>query len=179
VQFDRNRYSVDCGYINRLVILKAYASRIEVFADQEQIASHDRIFGRNHTVFNPWHYLPLLSRKPGALRNGAPFKDWQLPAGILKVKNMLLKRNGGDRECVTILLAMADYGIDEVNVACELAVTDKVVSSHYIINILNRLNPTGKAESIDTPVALKLKQEPLANCHQYNLLLTEGNHVIH
>ena len=27
----------------------------------------------------PWHYVPVLARKPGALRNGAPFKDWVLP----------------------------------------------------------------------------------------------------
>ena len=34
------------------------------------------------TVFDPWHYVPVLARKPGALRNGAPFKDWVLPPGI-------------------------------------------------------------------------------------------------
>ena len=36
-------------------------------------------FGRDETVFDPWHYVPVLARKPGALRNGAPFKDWVLP----------------------------------------------------------------------------------------------------
>ena len=30
-------------------------------------------------IFDPWHYLPVLQKKPGALRNGAPFKDWDLP----------------------------------------------------------------------------------------------------
>jgi len=29
---------------------------------------------------DPWHHVPMLARKPGALRNGAPFKDWLLPA---------------------------------------------------------------------------------------------------
>jgi transposase len=179
VQFDRNRYSVDCAYINKIVTLKAYATTIEIFSEQEKIASHERLFGRNKTLFNPWHYLPLLERKPGALRNGAPFKDWELPDAIVKVKNILLKRNGGDRECVSVLLAMSEYGIEEVNTACELAIVDKVVSSNYIINILNRLTPTGCPETIETPVELKLQQEPQANCHKYNLLLTGVSHVIH
>ena len=44
-------------------------------------ASIARRFGRDQTIYDPWHYVPVLARKPGALRNGAPFKDWVLPAG--------------------------------------------------------------------------------------------------
>jgi hypothetical protein len=28
------------------------------------------------TVFDPGHYVPAPARKPGALRNGVPLKDW-------------------------------------------------------------------------------------------------------
>ncbi len=179
IQFDRNRYSVDCAYINQIVTLKAYAFTIEVFAGLENIANHIRTFGRDKTHFNPWHYLPLLARKPGALRNGAPFKDWHLPAAILKVKDTLMKRKGGDRECVSILLAMNEHGIEAVNVACELAISDQVVSRDYIINILNRLRPTNNFTSIETPIGLQLKQEPTADCQKYNRLLTEVSYVVH
>jgi hypothetical protein len=44
------------------------------------VAEHSRSFGRGDTLYDPWHYVPVLARKPGALRNGAPFKDWVLPA---------------------------------------------------------------------------------------------------
>lgn len=179
VQFDRNRYSVDCAYVNKMVILKAYATTVEIFYEQENIGSHERTFGRNKTFFNPWHYLPLLERKPGALRNGAPFKDWALPDAIVKVKGLLLKRIGGDRECVMILVAMSEYGVEAVNTACALAIEEKVMSGHYIINILNRLNSSGSPEPIETPTALRLHQEPQANCHQYNALLSEVNYVLH
>jgi hypothetical protein len=27
-------------------------------------------FGRGETIYDPWHYVPVLARKPGALRNG-------------------------------------------------------------------------------------------------------------
>ncbi len=49
------------------------------------VGDHRRCFGRDQTVFDPWHYVPVLARKPGALRNGAPFKDWVLPAGLERV----------------------------------------------------------------------------------------------
>ena len=34
-----------------------------------------RSFARGATVYDPWHYLPVMTRKPSALRNGAPFRD--------------------------------------------------------------------------------------------------------
>lgn len=179
INFDRNRYSVDCAFANQIVTLRAYALTIEIFAGSECIGSHQRTFGRNKTLFNPWHYLPLLERKPGALRNGAPFKDWQLPPEILKVKNILMKRRGGDRECVDVLLAMSEHGIEAVSVACELAITEQVVSRDYIINALHRLRPTAQPQAISSPVELTLKEEPTSNCHKYNLLLTGASHAIH
>jgi hypothetical protein len=30
----------------------------------------------------------VLARKPGALRNGAPFKDWVLPAAMERVRRV-------------------------------------------------------------------------------------------
>jgi hypothetical protein len=39
------------------------------------IGQHNRCFDRYQRIYNPWHYVPALERKPGALRNGAPFKD--------------------------------------------------------------------------------------------------------
>jgi hypothetical protein len=44
-----------------------------------RMAEHQRRFGRNQMVYDPWHYVPVLARKPGALRNGAPFKNWVRP----------------------------------------------------------------------------------------------------
>jgi hypothetical protein len=41
------------------------------------VGEHARSFGRNQTVYDPWHYVPVLARKPGALRNDAPF--WAQP----------------------------------------------------------------------------------------------------
>ena len=60
------------------------------------------VFGRGQTVYDPWHYVPVLARKPGALRNGAPFKDWVLPASLERVRRKLRAAPGGDRQMVDI-----------------------------------------------------------------------------
>ncbi len=79
VQFDKNKYSVSARAVGRPVEIRAYADRIELRQDGRIVGDHHRCFGRERTVFDPWHYVPVLARKPGALRNGAPFKDWLLP----------------------------------------------------------------------------------------------------
>jgi DNA replication protein DnaC len=50
--------------------------------------------------------VPVLVRKPGALRNGAPFKDWDLPPGLAKVHAKLKSHTDGDRQFVKLLGAV-------------------------------------------------------------------------
>ncbi len=73
-------HSVAASAAGRTVEVHAYADRIVIRQDGRIVGEHRRSFGRGETVYNPWHYLPVLARKPGALRNGAPFKNWVPPA---------------------------------------------------------------------------------------------------
>ena len=77
----------------------------------EVVGEHIRQFGRDKTIYDPWHYLGVLERKPGALRDGAPFKDWELPSGLPQVQRRLLACAGGDREFVAILCAARTHGL--------------------------------------------------------------------
>jgi hypothetical protein len=43
------------------------------------VASHERLSNAGETRYDWQHYIPLLQRKPGALRNGAPFADMPEP----------------------------------------------------------------------------------------------------
>jgi transposase len=79
VRFDSNKYSVAAGAVGRPVEIRAYAERIELRQDGRVVGEHRRSFGRDQMVFDPWHYVPVLARKPGAWRNGAPFKDGRCP----------------------------------------------------------------------------------------------------
>ncbi len=55
---------------------------------------------KHHYWFEPWHYIPLLKQKPGALRNGAPFENWDLPKAIAAIKKQYMKRAYGDHDFV-------------------------------------------------------------------------------
>jgi DNA replication protein DnaC len=69
VRFDNNKYSVEASAVGRPVEVRAYADRIELRQDGRVVGEHPRSFGRGETVYNPWHYVPVLARKPGALRS--------------------------------------------------------------------------------------------------------------
>jgi hypothetical protein len=49
----------------------------------------------DETRYDWQHYIPLLQRKPGALRNGAPFVD--MPEPLQRAAPRLLRNPGGDR----------------------------------------------------------------------------------
>jgi hypothetical protein len=55
--------------------------------------------------------VPVLARKPGALRNGAPFKDWVLPAAIERIRRKLASTDDGNRQMVDILNAVLTDGL--------------------------------------------------------------------
>ena len=171
VNYDTNSYSIDCEYANRCVDVRAYPSKIRVFCDGNEIAKHDRCLDRNKRILNPYHYLRLLERKPGALRNGEPFKDWDLPKSILKVKDILMSKNGGDRQAVEVLLALRDYGVEAVEVACDLAISSNVINSQHIINSITRLKCEENAPILDVADSLKLTNPPIADCNNYDQLL--------
>ena len=85
------------------------------------VGEHARSFGRGETVYDPWHYVPVLARKPGALRNGAPFRDWVLPAAMEKVRRRLRSVDDGDRQMVSILACVLTDGLAAVEAACQEA----------------------------------------------------------
>ena len=81
VSYDSNRYSVDSSAVGRTVMLRAYAEKVAVVDDGAVIAQHPRLFGRHEVRDDPWHYVSVLERKLGALRNDLlmPRDDYSSP----------------------------------------------------------------------------------------------------
>ena len=175
VRFDNNKYSVMAKAVGRPVDVQAYADRIVIRQDGEIVGEHPRRFGRDQTVYDPWHYVPVLTRKPGALRNGAPFKDWVLPGSLGHVRARLAATADGDRQMVDILAAVLTDGIAAVEAACAAALRQGVHSSDVILNILARLRQPIPPLTILTPDALRLRHEPAADCARYDSLRRAAN----
>jgi len=128
------------------------------------VGQHARRFTRGETIYDPWHYVPVLARKPGALRNGAPFKDWPLPTSLERVRRRLKSSDDGDRQMVKVLSAVLTDGLAAVEAACAEALADGVHSADVVLNILARQHDPGPPATILTPEALRLRHAPIADC---------------
>ena len=168
IMADHNRYSVDARAAGRMVLVRSHAERIVVLFNDAVVAEHPRHFRRDQIIYDPWHYLPILVKKPGALRNGAPFKDWDLPPALAQVRAKLKQHTDGDRQFVKVLGAVLDHGLDAVEAACSEALAAGIASGDVILTVLARQQQPPAPPSITTPDALRLKIEPAADCGRYD-----------
>ena len=170
VAYDRSRYSVPAEHAGKAVSLRAYADRTVVAAEGRVAAEHPRSFARGRFVSDPWHYLPVPERKPGALRDGAPFQQWDLPVPVRKVLELFLKQKGGDKAFVELLLPTRPHGLEPFEAACSLASGQGLATPAVILNHLHRLIAPMPPENLETPDRLRLGQEPRADCGRYDQL---------
>jgi transposase len=195
IHLERNRYSVPTEYAHSAVSLRLYPSHITAVADGVPVASHPRSFERSQTFYDWRHYISLVERKPGGLRNGAPFES--MPDAFKQLQAVLLKRAGGDAVMAQVLCAVPIHGLEAVLVAAELALEAGKPSGEHVLNILARLKgsepgasgnnetstdrSTATSASLSAAMALellhmplKLATEPLANVDRYDALRTMG-----
>ena len=174
VSFDKNRYSAAANAKGRVVEVRAYSDRIEIRLDGEAVGVHSRSFGRGETIYDPLHYLPVLRKKPGALRNGAPFSDWRLPPAMQRVRDRLSGFSDGDRQMVAILSAAQHLGFEALELACEKALADGCSHADVILNHARVLTQPEAAEALPEPAHIRLGQPPEADCRRYDELIGGG-----
>lgn len=168
----RNRYSVPCAYAGARVSVRLYPERVVIVADDGIIAEHARAGERGHVVYDWRHYVPLITRKPGALRNGAPFAD--LPEPLSLLNRALLRRPGGDQVMAQVLAAIPDFGLEAVLVAVELVLESGRPSAEHVLNVLARLREGVVPQSVET--SLSVAEVPLADASRYDRLRLEVAH---
>ena len=172
ITFERNRYSVPASFANRPVSLWIYPERLVIAAEGNILCEHVRVIERSHrlprTIYDWRHYLAVIQRKPGALRNGAPFLE--LPFAFRQLQDQMLRRPGGDREMADILALVLHHDEQVVLRAVELALDQGVATKTHVLNLLYRLidGKTTDGPDIDTPQALTLVHEPKANVERYD-----------
>ena len=123
--------------------------------------------------------MPVLVRKPGALRSGTPFKDWVFPGGMEKVRRKLNGVDDGDRQpcgewMVDILAAVLSEGLSAVEAACAEAMAQGIHSADVILNILARSRDPAPPPLLLASPALRLVHEPVADSARHDLLWRAG-----
>jgi transposase len=169
----RNRYSVPCELAGQMVSTRLYPAKVVVVAEDVVVACHERLGAEGQTCYDWQHYIPLLQRKPGALRNGAPFAD--LPEPLQQLRRGLLRQAGGDRLMAQVLAIVPAAGLDAVLVAVELALESGPpsgrVSVEHVVNVLGRLNAKPVPPAVET--ALQVLEPPRADTARYDSLRTD------
>ena len=124
VRYRGNDYSVPTAYGFREVVVKGFVEAVVILAGSEQIARHQRSYGRAELVFDPLHYLALIERKPGALDQAAPLQHWDLPEPFAHLRRLLEARMArkGKREYIQVLRLMELFARDVV----AAAITDAI-----------------------------------------------------
>jgi len=173
VSVARNRYSVPCELHGQMVSTRLYPASVVIVADDKVVARHDRLSNSGETRYDWQHYIPLLQRKPGALRNGSPFAD--MPEALQRLRRGLLRNPGGDRVMAQVLAIVLTAGLDAVLVAVELALETGPpgkVSVEHVVNVLGRLNAQPTPPTAATQ--LKVITPPLADTARYDRLRGDG-----
>jgi Mu transposase, C-terminal domain len=169
IHLQRNRYSVPTEFAHRVVSLRVYPFELVLTDQGREIARHVRSFEREHTFYDWQHYISLIVRKPGALRNGAPFAT--MPEPLVKLQGSLLKHAGGDRVMAQVLAAVPVHGLEAVLVAVEVALESGRPSGEHVLNVLARLKSASAPTVTDVRgVPLTLAEEPLADVDRYERL---------
>lgn len=166
----RNRYSVPCEWVGQRVSTRLYPSRVEVAMGDAIVASHERLSDGGRVSYDWQHYIELVQRKPGALRNGAPFADMPIP--LQRLRQGLLRRAGGDKVMAQVLSCVPTAGLEAVLVAVELVVETGALSIEHVLNVLARLNAKPQPDCVES--VLELSEAPLANTGRYDSLRTEA-----
>lgn len=171
VSFELNRYSVPAAFANRAISLRVYAGRLVMVAEAGVIAEHPRVFTRDHngagkTVYDWRHYLAVVQRKPGALRNGAPFAE--LPDSLKQLQSRLLKRPGGDREMADILALVLHHDEQQVLQAVAVSLQQGQASKQHVLNQLRCLLDAPRPALLAPPAGLTLRHEPRADTRRYD-----------
>lgn len=118
VSYDTNHYSVPSTYAGKKISIKAYPFEIHISYQNHIIAKHPRLLGKNEERLYPYHYLPLLIKKPGAINDAQFMHEWHLPPIYEAYHKQLQARNKsrslGTREYIKILQLTEHHGIHKI-----------------------------------------------------------------
>ena len=103
------------------------------------IAVHKRSYGRFQAIYEPWHYLALIERKPRALDDGAPMKRLQLDACFDVLRRRLEAgqiHSRGTREYIRVLRLLEHHSLADLTRAVQRALALGVDRYEAVKNLL-------------------------------------------
>jgi transposase len=143
VRVDNNDYSVHVKSAYSPCLVRVYVDRVKVFAKGELVANHARSYGRGECIADPFHYLPLLERKRGALDDAVPFKGSPFGEAFERFRKELELRYEGEgtRQYVRVLMLFTKHPREAVEAAVEACLGRRTFSADAVEIALREETP--------------------------------------
>lgn len=177
--FDNNKYSVPLEFKDKIVLVKGGAEEVSLVYDGKEIARHKRLYGFMQQSLNPYHYLSVLARKPGAFRNGLPFRNWALPAIFKEYRQLLSEKyEDADLYFAKTLVLLNDWPLLEVIEAIKKAISLGILGDSYILRLLRQKDdPVVEKEYIAIRIELERYTAKQREPDYYDEVLRFGKEV--
>ena len=177
VRFDRNDYSVPTAFAFHDVTAVGGIEEVTIAVGADVVARHHRHWGKEHTVYDPRHYLALLERKPGAFDHARPLEHWNLPEcfGVLRRRLEGELASAGTREYIKVLRLLEHATIAELTAAVTQALAIGATGADAIGLILaHRAERPVGLFSLDGRPHLKAFVIPPPDLGAYDVLTQTG-----
>lgn len=180
VRFDTNDYSLPVRWAHHPVHVKGFVDRVEIWTQQQCVAIHPRSYGRHQYVLDPFHYIPLLERKPGGIHPGRPFKGepWGADCACMRREREYRYQGEGTRKYIQILLLFTRYPVEAVHQAVSVCVRRRAFSDEAVQSILS-YQPSQLSLSLDLSdrPAFQVESTGIRPARDYDVLLLQEEGV--
>ena len=155
-RYNATKYSLPQEYIGKTITVRAKPYTVEAWHGGKLVFTHDRPFTKGRHQYIPEHYLPLLERKPRAIRNAAPLKYGVLPPELENFRKRCTDKDKFE-QLASILLLGSKIDAEELLHAVECA------------------NRSGRPSYSSVCFFLKLKDESMKNteAESYDTVIVE------
>jgi len=176
VRFDTNDYSLPVRWAHHPVQVKGFVDRVEIWTQQQCVAIHPRSYGRHQYILDPFHYIPLLEKKPGGIHHGRPFKGEPWGADFARMRRELEYRYEGEgtRKYIQILLLFTRYPVEAVRQAVSRCVKRRAFSDEAVQSILDYQPPSlSTTRDLSDRPAFQVESTGIRPASEYDGLLQE------
>jgi transposase len=166
IAIETNRYSVPAHLMGRALTARIHRSRIEVFADQELVATHVRLPAQQHMrVIDPKHFEAAFVGKPRG--RVMVYRDWLCslsPVAMSYVHEISPKRRKEMHQQMIALYDLAqEIGKADFVAALELAAEQQMYGAEYlraIVSMPSVPQSTGPAQADSDVLTLVCPPQP-------------------
>jgi transposase len=162
VSIETNRYSVPAHLMGRAVTARIHATRIELFADHELVATHARSKEQYARIITPAHFEAAFTSKPRA--RVMVYRDWLCdlaPVVNSYVRELCHKHRAEMKEQMIALYELAqEVGNADFVAALELAAEQQMYGAEYVRAIVSMPTASAPPSSAETSVMAHLSSLP-------------------